>query len=202
MVAFKIWDALPALIVASAGVGLAWLWYNLAWWSPIPILIAALAVGLLVDGVARRTLLPEQPVAAAWLMESWLLVPCCLGSLVAGLMILAAVSFEPAKDASAEASKMLAAALGGLSAFAAATVLKAFDDADEGLVGTHVRGAFLDAYPREEPGKPRHGHTHPFAAGSEGELWVQSFDVGGISGWGRAARLARARGVQQAIKGV
>jgi hypothetical protein len=180
--------ALPALVVAGAGVLLAWLWATSTVYLSVGGLLVVLAGGV-VSAVLGRYSLPDKPTRAGTLLEWSVLIDVALGIAAAGLIVWLGVWLEPSSEASLETKKMLAAGFGALSAFLTTTFIKGAEDPDEGWVGGRVEKAFGVAY----VGRFRPGST-PWRALKEPEF-------AGESRWGKVARRTRARMIEESLGG-
>ena len=137
--------ALPALLVALAGVGIAWLLFYGRGTVAIAAVLVVTATGWLGDRAGRRAL-PARPVRARLAMELYLLVPISLASFVAGLLIWLAVYFAEDKSWSQEKKELIAATAGALTTFLSSAFIKGIEDADEKGVAVRIRNAFREAY--------------------------------------------------------
>jgi len=123
--------AVPALIVASLGALLAWLWLiALTPWY-VPLVIAGLIA--IVGGVLRligRSRMRSSPIAGAWLTEAWAVTLLAFGSVIAGgLIVLAVWTANQTPTGTPESTKqVLAAIVASVTAFLTASVIKGFED--------------------------------------------------------------------------
>lgn len=178
--------AAPALLVAAAGVALAWLAFRVALWIPAALVAVVIAVGTGQFWRGKRRL-PEDPVGAVKLMEWFVLVPGTVVAVVSGVLIGSGVFLEPAANASVETKKLLAATSAAVGGFLTAAFVKSAEDADAEWVGEVVKAEFVKAYATR------------FAPGSNGAKALTSNISKGISGWGRAARRLRAEAIKAAL---
>jgi hypothetical protein len=188
-----------ALLIALAGVGLAWLWIHGA--GPLVILppLLAFAAGWAVDWIGRMLLLPDHPEWAVRFLEWWILLPASIAAAAGSLVVIAAISLA-APDKAAESTKALLTSLAaGLTAFLTGSFISwAGDDKDSSLAD-HMAGAFQAKYKRKSGPTVTPGVRY-FAPDSKGELWVYSNAFGGVEGWGRGARTARAAGIAEELR--
>ncbi len=181
-----------ALLVALAGVGMAWLFLNGRWWMGALIAVLAILVGIVVDAVARQKVLPRRPVLGVYLLQSWLLIPLAIAVLASAAAIVATIGLTVPKGTPTETEKLLGSLSTGLVTFLTAAFVSWSGDKEDSQLSDHAKAAFEAKYTR--PGTEKPG-AHEFQPGSPGELWVYAAEVGGVEGWGWEARLARARGI-------
>lgn len=187
---------LQALAVGLAGVGLAWLYYHDLWWLAAVAVIAAVTVGVIVDVCGKRSL-PACPVRALYLLECWLLIPLALAAAaVAAVIIVTVVLTVP--DSTPTATKDLVGAVStGIATFMTAGFVAWSADDKNSTLADHVRDAFYAHYTR--PGTPR-PDAYVFRPESVGERLVFSDEYKGVEGWGRPARITRAKGIATELK--
>jgi hypothetical protein len=189
---------LRALLIALAGVLLAWLWIHGA--GPLVIVppLVAFAAGWAIDWIGRRVLLPDHPVWAVRFLEWWILLPASIAATAGALVVIVAISLA-APDKAAESTKALLTSLAaGLTAFLTGSFISwAGDDKDSSLAD-HMARAFLAKYKRK--GTTATPGVHYFTKDSPGELWVQSNAYGGVEGWGRGPRAVRAAGIAEELR--
>jgi hypothetical protein len=190
---------LRALLIALAGVLLAWLWIHGA--GPLVIVppLFAFLVGWGLDWIGRTLLLPKHPVWAVRFLEWWILLPASIAAAAGALVVIVAISLA-APDKAAESTKALLAALAaGLTAFLTGSFISwAGDDKDSSLA-EHLAGAFQAKY-KTTGGAAAAPDVHYFTPGSAGQLWVYANAVGGVEGWGRGARSTRAAGIAEELR--
>ncbi len=176
-----------ALAVALIGVGLAWLAFKTHWLIPVAI-VGLLAITTVAVSAAGRARIPHDPVRGVRLM-AWRAVSLLLmaGS-AAAVLIAIGVWLEPAKDASTETKKLLAASVAALTAFITALSIKKAENADEAWIAKGVKSAFE----KEFRGR--------FAENSRGQRAVFEGSFEGNEGWGPSARRARADAVAAELK--
>lgn len=181
-----LFKALPALLVAVAGVGLAWLGYE-AHWAMSAVLVFSIVV--IAEAIYRsgRAAVRSSPVSAIPRIEARILVFGAIAAGASALLIFVGVEFEPDKQASEQTKQLLAASAGALTAFITALWVKNAEEADEEWISSTVRAdfhrEFADVFPNDSPG------ANAVFAG----------DFGGESGWGREARRVRAEAVAGAL---
>jgi hypothetical protein len=172
--------AIPALLVAVAGVALAWVAFRQSMW--LAGLIAALPIvfGLAAYWRGNQLLTRRKPVDAVKYLEWGVLVPGAVVAVVSGLLIGAGVFLEPSGTASVETKKLLAASLAAIGGFLTASFIKSAEDTDAEWTGVLVKEAFLDKY----------GDSLP--QGSDAWKALYSGSWRGLTGWGKADRRRRA----------
>lgn len=188
-----------ALVVGLAGVGLAWLWFNEQGWIAAALAVVSILVGLTVDGAGRR-FLPARPLVAVRLMEWWVLSPAMVAAVGAGAVVIITVGLAAPETASDQTKELIGSLSTGLTGFITATLVSWTSDENGSVVSDHIRSAFRQKYARSRPPSERAQGVHYFPPDSEGERWVFSEEYGGVTGWGRSARLRRASGVAEALR--
>jgi hypothetical protein len=196
---FELASPLRALAVGLAGVGLAWLWYNGQPVLALGVAVVAAGLGLVLDALGRA-LLPRSPVVAVRFLEWWILTPAALAALASGVVVFVTVALAVPEDSElgSDAKELISTLTTGVTAFITAAFISwAGDDADS-KSADHIKSVFHEKYKREGTTTPG-GGVELFPADSPGERWVYSHEYGGIEGWGKAARLRRAKGVADAL---
>lgn len=178
--------ALPPFLVASGGVGLAWLGFNTIWLLPVLVIAATagLAYSVFLAGKARTS---RDPVGAIRLMAWRILLPGALAAGAAGLTIAVAVWLNAPKDASADTTKLLAASVAAFSGLFATLLVKDAESADDKWVATPIRRVFESKF---------HGRFSPESRPALA-TFAQTFE--GMTGWGPEARRARAAAIKAAL---
>ncbi|SRR6266545_451903 len=172
--------AIPGLLVALAGVGLAWLAFRQSLWLAAVIVAVPIAFGLGTFWWGKRLLARHKPVEALKFMEWGVLVPGTVVAVVAGLLIGAGVFLEPAEGASVETKKLLAASLAAIGGFLTASFIKSGEEADAQWTGVLIKAAFEDVY------------RDSFPQGSDAWKALYTESWRGLTGWSRAERRRRA----------
>jgi hypothetical protein len=176
---------LRALAVAIVGVLLAWMWTRgLGWWS-VAIAVAGFVLGLLSDWIGQRSL-PSHPVAAVEWLEFWLLSPLMLAAAGSAVVIIVAIELAVPEGTDPHTKQLIAALAAGITAFVTSGFISWAGDQKDSTLADHIQQVFEKAY-----------LNSTFT--DEGERWVYSAWVHGITGWGRPARLARARGIAKTL---
>ena len=189
----KAYSAVLYALFSIAGAGVAYLYFHGSVALGLVSVVTAIAVGVVVGNVVAQRALPDHPVTAMVLLEFWVLAPGGFATLAAALVIVVSVSLNAPASASVQDSKMLAALAGGLTALITAIFLKVFEDADDDVVGSRVKGVFERHYKRYEEGVPQTPGVARFTAGTAGENFVYSAVQ--IPGWSFTQRYKRARGI-------
>jgi hypothetical protein len=197
---FDLSTPLRALVVALAGVGLAWLWFHEWWWIAVLIGIMGCFGGVGLDFVGRK-LLPARPVLAARFMEWWILTPAMIAALASGAVAIVTVALAVPDSARTDTKTLIGALTTGITGFVTTAFIGWVGDEKDSRLGDHIRDAFREAYKRvPDAGKPRLRGVHYFRAGSPGERWAYSDEYRGIQGWGRPARRRRATGIAAELR--
>jgi hypothetical protein len=191
---------LRALVVALAGVGLAWLWFHDWWWIAVLAGIVGCFGGLVIDAVGRA-LLPARPALAARFMEWWILTPAMIAALASGAVAIVTVALAVPESAKTDTKTLIGALTTGITGFVTTAFIGWVGDEKDSRLGDHIRDAFRKAYKRvPDAGESRSGGVHYFRAGSPGERWVYSDEYRGIQGWGKPARRKRAAGIAAELR--
>lgn len=182
---------LRGLLVALAGVLLAYLWYDQQRVWAIVIGVAACLAGLIFDGIGK-SLLPNRPVTALWFLEGWVLTPAAFAAIAGAVVVLVTVALTVPDTAATSTKETIGALSTGVTAFITASFISWAGNDKDSKVADHIQAAFQAKYGR--PGDPRKG-LHYFLPESAGEEWVYSDEYGAIAGWGRKARRRRAQAI-------
>jgi hypothetical protein len=186
-----------ALVVALAGTGVAWLFLNGHWVAAVLAALLTIALGTTLDAIGTRAL-PDHPVAAVHLLQGWLLIPLAIAVLAAAGVIVVTIELTLPEGTSTETEELVGAVSAGIISFLTAGFVSWAEDEKDSQLADHIQEAFSDHYVRPE--KKKRG-AHVFEAGSRGEKWVQSNEFEEIEGWGRKARLTRAHGIADELRG-
>ena len=184
-----------ALLIALAGVGLAWLWFNDLWWVGLGAVLAAVAVGGVVNAIGLAQL-PGQPVRALYLLQSWLLIPLALAALAAAAVVVVTIELTLPDKTPSETKELVGGISAGITTFLTAAFISWTSDEKDSALADHIEEKFKARYTRT--GEPKAG-AHEFEPESDGDLLVQSPAYGGADGWGWPARLTRARGIAKEL---
>jgi len=183
---------LPALLSAATGGSVSWLWFiGGSSGTPSP----EAAVGVLVTVIvlaglgfaleaAGRGLLSKDAVVGVRLMNGWLMFLIGVGALFVSACVAFAIGFEPV-NATIPQKKFGAAMVTAITAFVGGVLLKGLEDVDANYLAPRARKAFQCTF----KGK--------FEMGSDAQLAVFANEWNTHSGWGWAARVARARRVNE-----
>jgi hypothetical protein len=179
--------AVPSLLIAVGGVGLALLGLRVDWWVPIAFAIVLAAAGYSCSALGKSQL-PGKPKTGMLLMQLRFLAPLAWSALAAAAAIWVAIQFEPPEDLkpSIETKQLLSAGAGALTAFLTTAFIKSGEEADEKWIAARVKSAFEEKY---------QGYFMP---GSPGQLAVFSPGWDG-GGWGWPVRYERAKAIADAL---
>jgi hypothetical protein len=188
--------ALRALAVAFAGVIVANLWFDGDWPVAVGLLVALVVLGYLIEAVGER-FLPEHPVAAAYLMEWWIIIPMAIAVAGSAAVIVAAVELAVPDDVKDPVVKETGGAVAaGITAFLSAAFVSNIGDKDKSGVGDRIKTRLRRHYERAPASGKSRMTTIP--AGGEIEQLLYSNFYDGLEGWDRETRLERARGISKA----
>jgi hypothetical protein len=195
---FDLTAPLRALAVGLAGVALAWLWFNDLVAYALVLAAAVALAGAMLDAIGRW-LLPANPTIAVRFLEWWILTPAALAAVASAIVVVVTVTLAvPDGSAFGQDTKELIGTLStGLTAFVTAAFISWASDDKDSKLAEHIKETFRAKYSREDKPVP---DTYVFAMKSDGVRWVYSDEFRTIEGWGRAARLRRARGIAGALK--
>jgi hypothetical protein len=189
---------LRALLVAALGAGVAWCWFNNWEWVSIAAPFGLAFVGIVLGDIGTQ-FLPRRPVAAVRLMEWRILVPAAVSTAAAAAVIIATVELTLPDDPGPSAeTKELVGALGvAITGFLTASFISWAGDEKDSRIADWIRSTFQKHYKRTSVAGER---VHRFKPQSRGELLVYADPIEGIAGWGRSARISRARGIAEELK--
>jgi hypothetical protein len=188
--------ALRAVLVALAGVMIAFFWFNGDWAFSVAFVGGGLVIGVIAQSLGERQL-PDHPERALEVMEFSVIAPATVAAAAAALVIIVSVSLTVTGD---EDIKALAAAMAtGITAFLTTTLIEWTGDKEDSKVANRIRQTFWAHYNRTGYPVPPGERVKLFAPDSDGERWVYSAEFKGIDGWGREARRTRARGIAQCL---
>jgi hypothetical protein len=178
--------SLRALTVAIVGVFLALLWTRGLGWASISLAAGGILLGLALDWLGRG-LLPDHPIAALQSMEWWLLAPLTLAAAGAATVIIVAIELAVPEGTPADTKQLVAALAAGITAFVTSAFISWTGDQKDSILADHIQAVFEKAYMNS-------------VFDDEGERWVYSAWIDGLTGWGRQARLARAHGIANDLR--
>jgi hypothetical protein len=197
----KFLEAVPAFLVALAGLALAWLWLWIGLVSALMLAFFFVALGFIVDAIGRKHLLPREPVRGTRAMEFWALCPGALAALGVASIIVANARYKPV-DASLpqETKELISALLTAIAALLGAGLVKAAESADKNWMAPHVKHAFEQRF--KQIGQSQDTDTNFVAVEPKSELacWVFYEVCHGVSGWEFQSRHQRARGIEKALR--
>lgn len=182
------------LIVALAGVGLAWLWFNNLRWLAIFATVVLVSVGKMFELLGGFQL-PKNPVLGLRLMELWVVSPAMFAAASAAAIVIVAVHLSLPETATSVDKELITSLGAGITAFLSGGFVAWAADQKDSRVDDRIKESFQGKYMRPIAGQsPRIGVAY-FKADSAGERWVYSDEYGGVSGWGKSARRKRAAGI-------
>ena len=191
--------SLVPLATALASAGLAWLMLK-----QTEVAIATIVVGMVVVvGTASayeigESSLPRHPVQALNLMEAERVSYWIISAVGAALVIRIGLLFSD--DGLKGADKELIGVVGaGATAFVTSMFAAWSDDKADASLAERIRSSFQSRYVRPDSEVPEGLAVHRFPPGSPGERFVHSSRYQGISGWQRADRRARAKGIKEEL---
>ncbi len=173
---------LRALFVALIGAWWASLWFTGTRWTVVLVAAGAVLVGLVIDMVGRR--LPAKwPLARVELMEWWVIVPMILAAVAAAAAIIVTVTLTVPDGTAAATKETVGAIATAITAFLSAGFVDRVGDEDDSRVSDRIRDDFYDTY------------RTTFRPGTPAEFYVFAGSYGTATGWNRAARRIRAKGI-------
>jgi hypothetical protein len=186
---------LRALVVALAGAGIAWIWYeeprwvgsiDQGWFAFIPPIAVAVFLGFIPSWLGGR-LLPEHPVWAVRLLPTRVFFPIGIAALAAGIAIIITVELTLPEGTATDTKETVGALATGVTAFLTSAFIDWTSDGTDTRVADYVHAKFQAAY------------TGYFRPGTVGERLVFS-EYDPVSGWSGPARRERATKLADAIK--
>lgn len=194
----QFFHAAKSLLIGFIGVLFAQFWFMGTAWAIVLVVLGAIVVAAAADE-AGKALLARSPVPSTYLLEWWILYPAIGAALGAAAVIVLAVELAAPETASPETKELVGALGTGITAFITTVFISWSEDADDSTLADHVRNAYQKIFD-EYQGSPAPRGRHFFMRGSRGLRFVFSEEFEGISGWGRQARLARARAIRNELK--
>lgn len=188
-----------ALLVSLVGVGLAWLWFNDLGWLAVLASVAVLVAGRLLEGIGRY-LLPDYPLWGLRFMELWVITPAMFAAVSAGAIVVLAVQLSVPDTASTAEKELMSSLAAGITGFLTAGFVSWSGDQKDSPVADRIKNNFQEKYKRGTAGQTGNKGIKYFKADSPGERFVYSEEFRGTSGWGRSARLKRARGIADELR--
>lgn len=187
--------ALPAFVIALLGVFVAKRWFEGDWFWPIVIPLSGVVAGQLCHFFGDRKL-PNDPVKAVEWLELWVIAPATLAAAAAAFIII--LGFKLTVKDPGQTMVLLGAVATGVTAFLTSGFISWAGDEPDSKVATRIRSTFWAHYKRGDPADSNR-HVRFFPRVSTGERWVYSERFRGIEGWGREARRARAKGIEEEL---
>jgi hypothetical protein len=172
-----------ALVVALAGAEGARLWLSgTRWQVAVGVGLGVIVVALLIDAAGRRWFL-SKPLAKVRLMEWWTLVPMVMAAAAAAVSIIVTVSLTVPEGTPEATKQTIGAVATAITSFLSSAFVDKIGGEDDSKLSDRIRDNFYTTY------------ENTFKDGSQGEFYVFSGSYGGATGWGRAARRVRAKGL-------
>jgi hypothetical protein len=192
----------PAFFVAILGVALALAARSLGLVAALAVILAALVGGWIADIGAKRSL-PARPRTAIVLFTLWSICPGIMAATFIAILIYLNATLDPVDIGMTGLDKeMLKTSVAAVSALLTALFIKFMDDADEKLIGEHVRNAFYASF-RDSNDSDIPAGAYPVILGqSPLEAPVFDTDYKELPGWSASARWARAKAVAAGMKDV
>lgn len=172
-----------ALVVALAGAEGAKLWFSgTRWQLAVGVALGIVLVALLIDAAGRRGF-TSNPLLKARLMEWWTLVPMVLAAAAAAVSIVVTVALTVPQGTAEQTKQTIGAVATAITSFLSSAFVDKIGGEDDSKLSDRIRDNFYATY------------QNTFTVGSQAELYVFSNSYGGATGWGRAARRLRAKGI-------
>jgi hypothetical protein len=196
----KFLEAVPAFLVALAGLGLACMWLWIGWIPTLMLAFFFVVLGFIIDAVGRKHLLPGQPIQATWAMEFWALCPGALAALAVATIIVLNARYKPTDPSlSAETKELISGLLAAFAALLGAGLVKAAESADKNWMAPHIKKAFERRFKQADQIKSTDSDCIAVEPKSALACWVFYEVWEGVSGWEFKSRHKRARGIANAL---
>jgi hypothetical protein len=127
-------------------------------------------------------------------LEWWLLTPAMVAASAGAVVVVVTVALTVPEGTDGDTKEVVGALGTAITSFLTASFISWASDEKDSRLGDHIRDVFQAHYKRASSGAPEPG-VHYFVADSPGHRWAWGLDYGGISGWGRSARMKRAQGI-------
>ena len=187
-----------ALLVALAGVLLAWLWFEgnvgLAIVLAIGFIVIAAVLTLLGDRILARW-----PKTGVRLLEAWILLPTLAAAIGSAVVIAVAVELTLPDGTPTETKELISALSTGITSFITAVSVSWASDDDDSRLADFIRDRFYAHFKRQPGTAANTSQVVYFTAGSPCERWVYAEETGGIAGWSRPSRLKRAAEIARCL---
>lgn len=172
--------ALPALFIAVAAAGLAWLALKMGVGTAVVVTLAIAALGGFnrVMGSQELSRTPPRAISAIRFFEWGVLGPASVAAAAGAVAIYVAID-RTTDTTSPETKALITAAVTAVSTFLTTSFVKWSDDTDDKMVSKWVESKFGSRF------------KGVFEPGSDSQLAAQ--DPARYDGWGRAARRKRAK---------
>jgi hypothetical protein len=181
-----------ALLVALAGVGLGWLWFHSYWYFAMALIFILALAGWSIDRLGYAQL-PHRPVRAIRLMEWWITIPAVVAAAAAGIVIVITVKLTVPDTVADDTKELFNSLSTGITTFITAALITWSGEEKDSKQADHIQDAFFEKYKEHIPNEPPAGGVKYFKRGSRGLRSVYSQEYAGIEGWGKEARMKRAR---------
>jgi hypothetical protein len=191
--------AVPAFLVAILGVAIALAAQKAGLGIALITITGIFAIGLVADRMANAQL-PARPKTAILLFTIWGLCPGIAAATFIAVTIFLNSAFSPDElGAKGLDKQMVTTTLTAISALLTALCIKMMDDADEKVIGEHVRRAFFNRFRDSEDAEVPHD-VYPVILGKSpvADL-VFANSIGDDEGWGSQARWMRAKRIAAAM---
>ena len=191
--------AVPAFLVAIVGVAIALTAQKAGLWMAAIAIVAIFLMGLIADKMAKARL-PAHPKTAVILFTIWGLCPGIAAATFIAITIFLNSAFSPdALGAEGLDKEMVTTTLTAISALLTALCIKMMDDADENVIGEHVRRAFFERF-RDSLDADIPEGAYPVILGSSPVAdFVFATPIDDGEGWGGHARWLRATRIAAAM---
>lgn len=183
---------LKALMISLVSVWLASRWLNYDHATPLIIAGVIIFVAYLCDWLGRACL-PDSPRIALVFLELWIFAPLMVGALASAAMVIISVHLSLPEGTTPERKETVGAITTALTTFLTAGFISWIGERDDSRFAERIKRIFYSKYKRPKPDEPRIEGVKYFQPASRGERLVYSNEYEGIEGWGRGARLHRAR---------
>lgn len=175
-------EAVVAMCVALAGAGMAFLWFYVAWWIPVVVVVLVATAGLILrqSGPGRVAIAPR---TAMRLMEWQILLPGSLAAAGAAAIVVIEIYLQTEESWSDEAKGIVTALSAAITAAIGALLVKGAETYDQSWLAPKIQEAFEENL------------ANKFAAGTPGDLALYNLQ----GDWGRADRRTRLEAIESAL---
>jgi hypothetical protein len=187
-----VYKAVPTLGIALAGVGLAYLFFEVSKVLTPVVIAAVVGLGFLSAHVGEGKLRDLDPVGSLKWMELGAIRQAALASGLVGFGIWLAVKLEPSETASVESKKLLAAAIAAVAAFLTAALIKSAEDTDANWLAPKIQKLFREHLRQPLSEQPASPDQEQATQALESPNWR------GL-GWGYSDRRVRAKAIAKVL---